>query len=97
MADGIDMSLIEITLVDKNGNPVYDADNTVSVNVTGNGSLAGLDTGEQFYTGVFKTNIRKAHNGKLLLTIKSTDIPGQIFLELKSDKIESLKLQLQTK
>ena len=97
MADGNDMSLIEITLVDKNGNPVYDADNTVSVNVTGNGSLAGLDTGEQFYTGVFKTNIRKAHNGKLLLTIKSTDIHGQIFLEFKSDKIESLKLQLQTK
>jgi beta-galactosidase len=96
MADGNDMSLIEITLVDKNGSPVYDADNTVSVNVTGNGSLAGLDTGDMFYTGVFKTNIRKAYNGKLLLTVKSTDVPGQILVELKSDKIDSLKIQLQT-
>lgn len=96
VADMKDMLLIEITLVDKNGNPVYDADNTISVNVMGNGSLTGIDTGDMFYTGIFKTNIRKAYKGKLLLTVKSADTAGKISIELESEKLESLKLQLQT-
>ena len=96
LANGNDMSLIEINLVDKNGNPVHDADNTVTVKVTGAGSFAGLDTGDMLYTGVYKTNVRKAHQGRLMLSVKSSTVPGKIFVELKSDKIDSLKLQLQT-
>ncbi len=95
-ADGNDMALIEITLVDKNKNTVYDAENEISVNVTGNGSLAGLDSGDMFYTGNFKTNVRKAHNGKLLLTVKSTNAAGKIHVELTSEKLEISKLELQT-
>jgi beta-galactosidase len=97
LADGNDMSLIEITLTDKNGNPVYDAENEVSVNVSGDGLFAGLDTGDMFYTGIYKTNVRKAHNGKLLLTVKSTDTSGKILVELKSEKLETLKFELITK
>jgi beta-galactosidase len=96
VADGNDMLLIEITLIDKNGNPVNDADNTISVNVLGDGSLAGIDTGDMFYTGIFKTNIRKAYKGKLLLTVKSADTAGKISIELESEKLETLKLQLKT-
>jgi len=97
VADGNDMSLIEITLVDKNENPVYASENEVSVEVTGHGSFAGLDTGDMLYTGIFKTNVRKAHNGKLLLAVKSSEIAGKIFVELKSEKLETLKFELITK
>lgn len=97
VADGNDISLIEITLVDKNGNYVYNAENEVFVNVTGNGSLAGLDTGDMFYSGIFKTNVRNAHNGKLLFAVRSSDIAGKILVEMKSEKLENLKLELETK
>ena len=96
IADGNDMSLIEITLTDKNGIPVYDADNKIFVNVTGEGSLAGIDTGDMFYTGHYKTNLREAYKGKLLLTVKSAETAGKISIELKSEKLESLKLELMT-
>jgi len=96
VADGKDMSLIEITLVDKNGNPVYDANNEIEVNITGNGLLAGLDTGDMFYTGIFKNNVRKVHNGKLLITVKSAETAGKILVELKSDKLETLMFKLNT-
>jgi len=97
VADGKDMSLIEISFVDKNKNPVYDANNEIEVNVTGNGSLAGLDTGDMFYTGIFKNNVRKVHHGKLLLTVKSAETAGEIHVELKSEKLETLKFELITK
>jgi len=96
VADGNDMSLIEIILVDKNGNPVYDAENEVSVNVSGNGSFEGLDTGDMLYTGIFKTNVRKANNGKLIVAIKSSEISGIINVEIKSETAGSLKLQMKT-
>ncbi len=96
LADGNDLSLIEITLVDKNGNPVYDADNLLTVNVSGNGSLAGVDSGDMFYTGNYKTNIRKANNGKLLVSVKSNENVGNIMLEVKSENIQTLKFQFQT-
>lgn len=97
IANGDDLSFVEITFVDKNGTPVIDADNTVAVNVKGEGSFAGLDTGDMLYTGIYKTNIRKAYNGKLLLSVKGTETAGKINIELKSDNIETLKLELLTK
>ena len=97
LADGNDMSLIEITLIDKKGNPVYDADNTVAVKVTGAGSFAGLDTGDMFYTGNYKTNVRKAHQGRLMLSVKSAETGGKIFVELTSEKLETLKIELLAK
>jgi beta-galactosidase len=95
-ADGNDMSLIEISLVDRNGVPVYDADDKIEVNVSGEGSLVGLDSGDMFYTGLYKSNIRKAYNGKLLIAIKSSEIPGTINIDLNSEKTEQLKLKLKT-
>ncbi|MDP4238112.1 MAG: glycoside hydrolase family 2 TIM barrel-domain containing protein [Bacteroidota bacterium] len=97
LANGEDFSFIEITIVDKNGISVVDASNSITVNVTGAGSLEGIDTGNMSYLGIFKTNIREAYKGKLLLTVKSSELEGKIFVELKSEKIDTLKFNLFTK
>lgn len=96
IADGKDISLVEIALIDKKGVPVPDADNAVTVNVTGNGNLIGLDSGDLYYLGLFKTNIRKVFKGKLLLAIRSTDKTGDISVELNSEKIAPLKFKIVT-
>jgi beta-galactosidase len=93
-ANGQDISLIEIRLVDNNGVTVYDADDSVTVDVTGEGSLAGIDTGDMFYTGCFKKNTRKAYHGKLLVAIKSKKMPGIINVDLKTKRAGALNLKI---
>jgi beta-galactosidase len=96
VANGKDVSLIEISIVDKNGVLVADADDKVTVNVTGEASLIGLDSGDIYYSGLFKTNERKVFKGKLLVTVKSTEKDGIATIELHSEKTGSIKLQMNT-
>ena len=48
-ADGEDFALIEISILDKDGNFVFDVNNDVTVNISGEGELAGLDNGDTSY------------------------------------------------
>ena len=96
IADGKDVSFIEISMVDKNGTLVTDYNDMVNVNVSGEGSLIGLDSGDLSYMGLFKTNIRKPYTGKLMVALRSTENPGLINIELKSEKTGTLKLQMKT-
>ena len=83
-------------MVDKNGVLVSDAEDVITVNVTGVGSLIGMDNGDMYYAGLFKTNIRKMNKGKLLVSIRSTGNAGNINIELKSENIIPLILKIQT-
>ena len=96
IANGKDISIIQISLVDKNGTLVPNADAEITVNVIGEGSLAGIDNGDLYYAGLFKTNKRKTHNGRLTVAVQSTEKSGVINIELSTDKIESLKLKLES-
>jgi beta-galactosidase len=95
-ADGKEISFIEITMVDKNGVLVADADNEVTVNVSGEATLVGLDSGDMYYTGLFKTNQRKAFKGKLLVVLQSTENAGKATIELTSAKTGSARLILES-
>jgi len=59
------LAFIEITAVDKAGNPVENANNRVLVTVK-NGELLGLDNGDSSDFDEYKTNNRRLFNGKLL-------------------------------
>jgi beta-galactosidase len=74
---------------------VADADDMVTVNVSGEASLVGLDSGDIYYTGIFKTNKRKVFNGKLLVAIQSKGKAGTTNIELDSEKTGSLKLHME--
>lgn len=95
-ADGKDISFIEISMVDKNGVLVADADDMVTVNVSGEATLVGLDSGDIFYTGLFKTNKRKVFNGKLLVSVQSTEKAGTTTIELNSEQTGSLILHMES-
>ena len=95
-ADGKDISMIEISIVDKNGTLVPDAANEIKVNIHGEAALIGLDNGDIYYTGLFKTNIRKLFKGKLMVTVQSTTDAGTATLELISEKTGTLKVPLKS-
>ena len=48
--------------------------------VEGAGRLIGLDTADLSYDGLFKTDTRKAYQGRLLATVQRTTQTGQVRL-----------------
>ena len=90
-----DVLLLEVTIVDENGVPVPDAGNEISVEFTGPMKLIGMDNGNQSDVNSFKTNKRKAFEGKLLITIQATDTKGLVKIRLKSAGLKSAEYSIQ--
>jgi len=96
-ADKEDVVLLDVTIIDKNGLTVPDANNEITVEVTGPARLIGLDNGNQSDVSAFKTKTRKAFEGRLLLTIQATETPGPIKIVLKATGLNSAVYLIQTK
>ncbi|HEY4323544.1 MAG TPA: glycoside hydrolase family 2 TIM barrel-domain containing protein [Mucilaginibacter sp.] len=87
-ADGEDVALIHVTVVDANGNVVPDAVNNIQFAVTGTGKLIGVDNGNQLDDSSFKLNSRKAYNGRAYAVIQTDGKPGVIKLTVQSDGLK---------
>jgi beta-galactosidase len=94
VADGEDILLFEISLVDKNGVVDPEAGNEITVNVSGGATLIGLDNGSQLDTTAFKSNTRKAFGGRLLVTVQATGKQGNVILKLRSPDLENATFTL---
>ncbi len=75
-----DTLLFEVTVIDKAGLKVTDAKAPVTITVAGAGKLIGLDNGEIDFAGPYKTNIRNAYEGRLLVTLERLKTDGEITL-----------------
>jgi beta-galactosidase len=89
-----DLSFITVKVVDKDGNLVPDADNLVQFSVTGNGSIAGVDNGNQISMESFKANQRKAFNGMSLLVVRAGNKQGGIVVNATSAGLQKANLTL---
>lgn len=89
MADGRDLAYIDISAVDIAGNPVENADNRISVKVTGAGRLLGMDNGDSADFEQYKTDSRRMFSGKLLAVIGAKTEPGKIRVEVSSVGMET--------
>lgn len=78
LADGRSLAFVEISTVDENNNPVDNAMDYVTVDVSGNGYLMGLDNGDSTDFDEYKSYHRKLFNGKLLAVILSDTGCGDI-------------------
>ncbi len=86
-ADGADLSFITVKVVDKNGTLVPSADHLIKFEITGSGSIAGVDNGNQISHEPFKANQRKAFHGLALAIIQTKQKPGQIVLKATSENL----------
>jgi len=95
-ADGNDASSIEVDIEDADGNPVFGATNTVEFAMTGPGRSLGIASGDWKNNEPFKATSRKAYQGKALVVIQSTLVPGTINLMVSSEGLTPALLTLTT-
>lgn len=80
-----ELCFVSVTIVDRAGNPVPDAANLVKFQLTGPGSIAGVDNGCQTDLSSFKANEKKAFNGKCLAVVQSAKRTGPIRLQATAE------------
>lgn len=92
LADDEELVFLTISMRDKDGNPVENANNRVSVRVTGAGMLAGLDNGDSTDKDQYQTESKCLFSGKLLAVIRSNGAAGEIRVLVSSKGLPEAEL-----
>lgn len=95
-ADGVDLSYITATIVDKNGNPCHTATNSLQFDVKGNGTFKAVCNGDATSLEMFHLPQMKAFSGKLVVTVQSTLQPGKMDLTVSGKGLKSGKIFIST-
>ena len=93
-ADGDDMTFITVNVVDKDGNLCPDADNQISVSVTGAATFKGICNGDATSLEVFTRPTMKAFHGQLVIGIQSNGKTGDAIVKVsgKGVKAQTVKV-----
>jgi beta-galactosidase len=95
-ADGNDVACIEVDVCDADDNSIITANNPVQFTLTGPGRSVGIASSDWTSNEPFKASSRKAHQGKVLIVIQSTLIPGTIGLNVSSPGLLPATLTLKS-
>jgi beta-galactosidase len=96
-ADGTDLSFVTVKVVDKNGTVFPRADNLVRFELTGEGSIVGVDSGNQVSHESFKANGRKAFHGMALAIVKSKTKAGRITLKASAEGLTPASVVIESR
>jgi beta-galactosidase len=96
-SDGQDLSYITVELTDKNGVRNPRADNLLSFEVEGPGTIVGVGNANPISTESFVIPGHKAWHGRCMVVIKSDTIPGNIILKVSSAGLKKASLSLECK
>jgi beta-galactosidase len=88
-ANGADVSLVTVKILDDRGRTVPVANNAVTFSVTGPGQLIGLGNGDPNCHEPDKGKQRSAFNGLCLAIIQSSRTRGEIVIQANSPGIKS--------
>ncbi|HEY9001956.1 MAG TPA: sugar-binding domain-containing protein [Mucilaginibacter sp.] len=88
---------VELQIADENGNPVYTADNEISVNVSGDAKLLGLESGSTTSHESYKADHRQALHGRLIAYIQTNDNPGNVNISFNSKDLKAASITLSVK
>ncbi len=81
-ADGKDLAYVTVSVVDKAGNLCPTADNQLQFNVSGAGTYRAACNGDATSVEQFHLPTMKTFNGKLVVTVQSSEKAGEIELEV---------------
>jgi beta-galactosidase len=101
-ADGEDVSVLRVEVLDNAGRLVPTADNPIHFKVTGEGALIGVGNGDPNCQESDKASWRSAFNGLAQVIVQSTKTPGTITVEAHTEnrpqpKIASAQVTITTK
>lgn len=97
VADGEDLIFLEIGMADAEGHPVDNANNRVSVEVTGEGRLLGLDNGDSTDYDPYKGASRRLFSGKLMAVIGSTLRQGPVQVTVRSEGMSPVTAEFESR
>ncbi len=96
-ADGVDQSFVTVKIVDRNGVVVPLADDLIKFEVSGDGSIAGVDNGNQISHESFKGKQRKAFHGMALVIVQAKQKAGRIYLKATSANLAPASVVINTR
>ena len=91
-ADGEDVMMVEVDVVDAEGRVVPTADNSVAFTLSGTGRIAGVGNGDPSSHEPDQAKERSAFNGKCLVLVGAGDTPGRLTLTARSPGLQSAAL-----
>lgn len=92
-----DLSYISTEITDANGNVVPYADGTeVSYEISGNGEIAGVGSGNPIDMASFQQPARRTYQGKCLAIVRPKGAPGKIVLKAKSNGLKESTIEIVT-
>src|SRR5205807_10194688 len=80
-ADGEDVSVVTVEVLDKDGRTIPTAHNLISFKITGEGALIGVGNGDPNCQESDKEPKRSLFNGLAQLILQASRMPGTITLE----------------
>ncbi|MCD8193280.1 MAG: DUF4982 domain-containing protein [Tannerellaceae bacterium] len=96
-ADGKDLSFINVSVVDKNGNPCPTADHQIRFSVRGTGTYKAAANGNSASLEPFHLPEMKLFNGHLTAIVQSTETPGILFLEASAKGLKDATIEIITR
>jgi len=94
-ADGEDLSVVEVDVVDQKGRIVPTAGNRVTFSIEGAGRVAGVGNGDPGDHDPDKGVNRRAFNGKCMVLVGASDRSGPMVLTATADGLVPAVLKLQ--
>lgn len=80
-ADGEDVAVLKVDVLDKEGRPVPTANSLIGFNLSGAGALIGVGNGDPNCQESDKEPVRSLFNGLAQVIVQSTKRPGEIHIE----------------
>jgi beta-galactosidase len=101
-ADGEDVAVLRVEVLDKGGRAVPTADNLIQFKITGEGALIGVGNGDPNCQESDKEPRRSLFNGLAQVIVQSTRVPGTITIEALTGewpppKLPATRLAITTK
>lgn len=96
LADGEDVILVAVDVLDDQGRVVPTADNEIQFKVTGKGRVAGVGNGDPSSHERDKASKRHAFYGHCMVAIGASDEPGEIELTATSPGLSPEKIVVQS-
>ena len=96
-ADGEDLCYLNVSITDKDGNPVPTDSRLVTVKVSGEGSFKAIANGDPTCLESFQKPQMHLFSGQLTVLVQSSETPGEIVVEVSGKGVKKATVKLQTK
>ena len=93
-ADGEDLCYVNVSLVDKYGNPVPVDDRLVKVKVSGAGSFKAVANGDPTCLESFQKPQMHLFSGQLTVLVQSSEVAGEITVEVSGKGVKKAILKI---